>query len=72
MAFHREALALVNRPLALPDSGTGVRAMVASHNDISMRVVMQYDWEQQGTVVTLDLLCGTAVLDTNLAVILLG
>jgi hypothetical protein len=33
---------------------------------------MQYDWEQQGTVVTLDLLCGTAVLDTNLAVIMYG
>jgi hypothetical protein len=33
---------------------------------------MQYDWEQQGTVVTLDLLCGTAVLDTDLAVIMYG
>jgi hypothetical protein len=72
MAFHREALALVNRPLALPASDMGVRSMVASHNDISMRVTMQYDWEQQGTVVTLDLLCGTAVLDTDLACILLG
>jgi hypothetical protein len=72
MAFHREALALVSRPLALPASSIGVQAMVASYNGISMRVVMQYDWEQQGTVVTLDLLCGTAVLDTDLACILLG
>jgi hypothetical protein len=33
---------------------------------------MQYDWEQQGTVVTADLLCGTAVLDTNLGCLLYG
>jgi hypothetical protein len=72
MAFHREALALVSRPLALPASDMGVRAMVASHNDVSMRITMQYDWEQQGTVVTADLLCGTAVLDTNLGCLLYG
>lgn len=72
MAFHREALALVSRPLALPSGDMGVRAMVASHNDVSMRIAMQYDIEKQGTVVTADLLCGTAILDTNLACLLYG
>lgn len=71
-AFHREALALVNRPLALPASDMGVRADVAVHNDISMRVTMQYNITSQGTVVTLDLLCGVAVLDTNLGCVMLG
>lgn len=71
-AFHREALALVSRPLALPASDMGVRAQVAVHNDVSMRVTMQYDIAQQGTVVTLDLLAGVAVLDTDLGCVVLG
>ena len=71
-AFHREAIALVNRPLALPASDMGVRSQVGVHNDISMRVSMQYDIKEQGTVVTLDMLCGVAVLDTNLGVVMLG
>lgn len=70
--FHREAIALVNRPLALPATDLGVRSMVGVHNDISMRVSMQYDLSNMGTNVTLDLLCGVAVLDTNLGVIMLG
>lgn len=70
--FHREALALVNRPLALPAQDLGVRASVGVHNDISMRVTMQYNLREQGTDVTLDLLCGTAVLDTDLGVVMLG
>jgi hypothetical protein len=70
--FHREALALVSRPLALPSGDMGVRASVAVHNDVSMRIAMQYDISQQGTVVTLDLLAGVAVLDTDLGVVMLG
>lgn len=70
--FHREAIALVNRPLALPAADMGVRSQVGVHNDISMRVSMQYDIAQQGTVVTLDMLAGVAVLDTDLGVVMLG
>ena len=70
--FHREALALVSRPLALPSADMGVRSQVAVHNDVSMRVAMQYDIAQQGTVVTLDLLAGVAILDTDLGVVMLG
>jgi hypothetical protein len=72
LGFHREALALVNRPLALPASNLGVSSSVASYNDISMRVSMQYNIAQQGTVVTCDLLCGVQILDTNLGVVMLG
>jgi len=70
LAFHRDAIALVNRPLAAPSSDLGVRAFVASFGDLSMRVVMQYDSDIQGTRVTFDLLCGVAVLDERLAVVL--
>jgi hypothetical protein len=72
LAFHRDAIALVSRPLARPNSQFGVMAGVASHNDVAMRVTMQYDSSIQGTRVTMDMLCGYAVLDTNLAALYLG
>jgi hypothetical protein len=71
-AFHRDALALVNRPLALPANSLGVQAAVGSYNDLSMRVAMQYVIADQGTVTTLDMLCGCATLDTNLGCVLLA
>jgi len=39
---------------------------------LSMRVTMQYDSKAQGTRVTFDVLCGVAILDTRLAVVLNG
>ena len=62
-AFHRDAIALVSRPLAMPNNQMGVLTQVGVHNDISMRVAMQYDIDAGGTKVNLDLLCGVAVLD---------
>ena len=70
MAFHRDALALVTRPLAVPATSLGVQAAIASYNDLAMRVAMQYDISAQGTVVTLDMLCGVALLDENLGSVL--
>lgn len=70
LAFHRDALALVNRPLATVPADTGARSFVASYDGLSMRVTMQYDSSVQGMRVTFDLLCGVAVLDERLAVVL--
>lgn len=70
LAFHRDAVALVNRPLALVPADTGARSFVASFDGLSMRVTMQYDSKAQGMRVTFDLLCGVAVLDDRLAVVL--
>jgi len=72
MAFHRDALALVTRPLAVPSNAMGVLSHVGVYNDIAMRVSMQYDINAGGTVVNLDILAGVAVLDENLCVVLLG
>jgi hypothetical protein len=72
LAFHRNALALVTRPLALPNSAHGVSSAVGSYNDVTMRVSMQYNITSQGTIVTLDLLCGVALLDANLGCLMLG
>lgn len=62
-AFDRNALALVVRPLALPQEGTGAKAGVASYNDLSMRITITYEGRGQGHLVTCDLLCGVKVLD---------
>lgn len=70
LAFHRDAVALVSRPLAVVPADTGARSFVASFEDLSMRVTMQYDGNVQGMRVTFDLLCGVAVLDDRLAVVM--
>lgn len=69
-AFHKNAIALVTRPLALPQSGTGARAAVINYNGLSMRVVITYDGKAQGHRVVLDFLCGVKVLDTALGAVL--
>jgi hypothetical protein len=70
--FHRNALALVTRPLALPMPGTGVRAGIANYNNLSMRITMTYDSDLQGTKVTVDTLMGVKVLDHNLGAVMLS
>lgn len=72
LAFHRDCLALVTRPLAVPSGALGVMSHVGAYNNIAMRVTMQYDIQEGGTVVNLDILAGVAVLDQDLAVVLLG
>lgn len=70
-AFHHNALALINRPLATPMSGLALSAN-ATYNGMSMRVVITYDGKSQGHRVTLDGLFGVKVLDTALGGVLLG
>lgn len=65
-AFHKNALALVNRPLAAPMPGTGARAFVAEYNGLGIRVVITYDGKAQGHRVTVDMLAGVATLDSRL------
>ena len=70
MAFHRDAIAFVSRPLALPSAG--VQSGVANYNGIGMRVCMQYSIQAGGTIVNCDILAGVAVLDTALCCVVLG
>ena len=70
--FHRNAIALVTRPLAMPRAGAGAMSYVASYNGLSVRVTIAYDSQYQGHRVTVDLLAGVKTLDTNLGVVVLG
>lgn len=71
-AFVKNALALVNRPLAAPRPGTGALASVVNYGGMSMRVVITYDGAKQGHLITIDSLFGTAVLDAKRGGVLLG
>lgn len=66
-----EALALVTRPLALPPANLA-DAAIASDDGLSLRVTSTYNGTKQGTLVTLDMLCGITPLDTTRALVMLG
>lgn len=72
LMFVRDAIALVNRPLATPMAGTGARAAVVNYGGTSMRVVFTYDGNKQGTLVTVDTLMGVKVLDVDRGAIMFG
>ena len=70
IAMHRNALALVTRPLATTHAA-GIEFGVQEDYGMGIRVAMQHKINE-GLVVAVDLLAGLAVLDTRLAVPLLG
>jgi hypothetical protein len=70
--FHRNAVALVTRPLVQPRQGAGALSGVASYNGLSIRVVITYDGKAQGHRVTVDMLAGVQVLDKDLGVVMFG
>jgi hypothetical protein len=71
-AFHRNAVALVTRPLAAPQPGTGALSSVANYNGLSIRVTITYDGSKQGHLVTVDILGGIEVLDERMGCLVLG
>jgi hypothetical protein len=72
VAFKREAMTLVNRPMSLPMPGAGARSAFAEYNGLSMRVVIAYEPRSQGHIVTLDSLFGVKVVEPLLGAVLLG
>lgn len=64
LAFHREAIAFVTRPLPLPDPGLGVRGEVVIDPDlqIAIRVLMSFDINSGTHKVVYDVLYGKKVL----------
>lgn len=70
LAFHRNALALVTRPLALPMGASN--AAIVSHNGLGIRVVYGYDQETKTDTCSLDIIYGIKTLDETMAVKLVG
>lgn len=65
MAFHKNAIAFVSRPIAM-ENEAGVDSAVINYNGLSLRATIWYNGTKQGHLVTIDMLCGVKVLDTNL------
>jgi hypothetical protein len=63
VGFHRDAAALISRPLPKLDIG---QCDVANHNDLAMRTTMEYDVPQAGTRVTMDSLFGIGILSPEM------
>ena len=68
MAFHKNAFALVTRPLALPQGAAN--AHIENYDGFALRVVYGYDMDKKTDTVSIDMLCGVAVLDKNLAAVI--
>lgn len=70
LAFHRNAIAMVTRPLALPLGAA--QAAIQSYNGMGIRVVYGYNQTTKTDTISLDLLYGIKTLDANMAVKLVG
>ena len=65
IAFHKNAFALVTRSLELP-KGAG-NAAIVNYDGFGLRVVYGYDMDAKTDIVSVDLLCGVAMLNKDLA-----
>lgn len=70
LAFHRNAFALVNRPMALPLGGAN--GYVANYNGLSIRVTMGYTMSSKVNTISFDMLYGVKTLQPQLAARMLG
>ena len=64
LAFHKNAMALVTRPLALPLGAA--KAAYVNYDGFALRVVYGYDMKTKTDTVSIDMLCGVKLLDDNL------
>ena len=64
IAFHKNAMALVTRPLALPQGAA--KAAIMNYDGFGLRVVYGYDITTKTDTISIDMLCGVALLDDNL------
>lgn len=70
MAFHKNAFALVTRPLALPQGAA--KAAIVNYDGFGLRVVYGYDMDKKTDTISIDMLCGVKTLDAKLASVVAG
>ena len=64
IAFHKNAMALVTRPLALPNGAA--KAAIVNYDGFGLRVVYGYDMNTKTDTISIDMLCGVKLLDNKL------
>lgn len=70
LAFHKDSIVLVTRPLPPPPEGTGARSTVMNEDGFSVRVTYAWNPSHLAMQVTLDMLYGVAELRDNHAVVI--
>lgn len=65
IAFHKNAFALVTRPLALPSGAA--KAATVNYDGYGLRVVYGYDMDKKTDTISIDMLCGVKTLNKDLA-----
>lgn len=70
LAFHKNAFALVTRPLALPAGAAS--AAIVDYDGFGLRVVYGYDMNTKTDTISIDMLCGVKTLDDKLAAVIPG
>jgi hypothetical protein len=68
LAFHKNAFALVTRPLALPQGAA--KAAIVDYDGFGLRVVQDYDINKKTDTISIDMLCGVKTLDQALAAVI--
>ena len=66
VGFHRDAFALVTRPMALPMGGAS--GAIENYEGLTVRVTMGYDMATKTNTISFDILYGIKCLDPRLAV----
>ena len=72
LAFHRNCLALVMRPLRQVPAGMGAVSAVQAYNNLAIRIVSAYNLRGMGIDIKFDCLFGVRLLDANLGRKLVG
>ena len=72
LAFHRNAFALVTRPLSLPKGLSSEQKAVVNYDGFGLRVIYDYNSQFKKDVISIDMLCGVKTLNPDLACRLLG
>ena len=72
LAFHKNAFALVTRPLALPKGLSSEQKAIVNYDGFGLRVIYDYNSQFKKDVISIDMLCGVKTLNSDLACRLLG
>lgn len=68
LVFHKNAFALVTRPLELPQGAA--KAAIVNYDGFGLRVVYGYDMDKKTDTISIDMLCGVKTLDKDLAAVI--
>lgn len=72
LAFHKNAFALVTRPLALPKGLSSEQKAIINYDGFGLRVIYDYNSQYKKDVISIDMLSGVKTLNPRLACRLLG